>query len=81
MSTRATEVLRKENEGLKLQCKRMEEQLAKLSVRIDEKFDSRSSEFRVEPKDIQFLSNEYDELQTFRKQTKDELNEIKKNLS
>jgi prefoldin subunit 5 len=85
MSTRATEALKKENEELKSQCKRMVDQLTKLNKCIDEKFDSRRSsiqaESNVELKDIQFLSDEYDELQTFRKQTKSQLSEFKKTLN
>jgi seryl-tRNA synthetase len=85
MSTRATEALKKENEELKSQCKRIDDQSTKLNKRIDEKFDSRRSsiqaESNVELKDIQFLSDEYDELQSFRNQTKSQLSEYKKTLN
>lgn len=84
-SDKATKALKKENEDLKLLCKRMEAQIAKLTERIDNELDSRShysqAEPSVKPRDIQFLSDEYEDLKTFRNQAKADLVEIRGNLS
>ena len=54
----STRALKQENDALKSEIQSLREQMATLTERVDKKL----TEPNVEPRDVQFLSDEYDDL-------------------
>ena len=72
-----TKALKQENEALKLEIQRLHEQMVTLTERVDRRLASPE----VEPRDVQFLSDKYDDLLSFRKVVETELKQFKANLT
>ena len=72
-----TKALKQENEALKLEIQRLHEQMVTLTERVDRRLASPE----VEPRDVQFLSDKYDDLLSFRKVAETELKQFKANLT
>ena len=73
----STRARKQENDALKSEIQSLREQMATLTERVDKKL----TEPNVEPRDVQFLSDEYDGLRSFRKVVEADLNHIKANLN